>query len=345
MSEPLSAGWVRAAAQEVGFDLCGVARAQPLPGEFFRDWLASGLSADMDWLAERVEERLDVSRLVPGARSVIALACNYQRDDEVAQASPVARYARGRDYHYTLQDRLRALRRKLRERLPGVQTYSSVDAGAVLEKVWAVRAGLGYVGKNGCLITPRFGSYVVLAAMVMDAAVDAYADDDALAPDRCGKCDLCIRACPTDALDALRRVDAGRCLSYQTIENGGAIPEPLRAGLAEAHTVFGCDVCQSVCPLNEAPLNAAERFVPRALAQLSVRELAALTPEAFQALARGTPLMRAGYQGVRRNAAYALGAARDVSAKPVLETLAQDAEPRVREAAAWALRRLAGDAA
>jgi epoxyqueuosine reductase len=206
-----------------------------------------------------------------------------------------------------------------------------------LEKVWAVRARLGYVGKNGCLITPRFGSYVVLAAMVLDVAVDSC--DEQPVPDRCGKCDLCIRACPTDALVAARQVDARRCLSYQTIENEGEVPGALRPALAD--TVFGCDVCQTVCPLNESPLQAPERFMPRSVAGLAVQELALLTPEQFVVLARGTPLVRAGYHGLRRNAAYALGAAGDVKAAPVLQQLAGDPEPRVREAAQWGLAQLA----
>jgi epoxyqueuosine reductase len=333
----LTAQSVRAAATESGFDLCGVARAEPIPGQFLQSWLESGMSADMDWMSERVAERLDVARLVPGARTVIALACNYHREEPDTQSSPVASYARGRDYHYTMQDRLRGLRRRLRALVPGVQTYSSVDAGAMMEKVWAVRAGLGFVGKNGCLITPRFGSYVVLAAMVLDAPVDRY--DDANVADRCGKCGLCIDACPTDAiLHSVRQVDARRCLSFQTIENAGHIPLELREALDQ--TVFGCDICQTVCPLNDSPLVGGERFVPRAVAALGVRELAMLTEERFLHLAKGTPLMRAGFHGVRRNAAYALGAARDEAARTILETLARDPEPKVSEAAQWGLSRL-----
>jgi epoxyqueuosine reductase len=292
------------------------------------------MAADMDWMQERLAERLDVTRLVPGARTVVALACAYA--SESTEDGPIARYARGRDYHYTLQDRLRALRRALRQLRPRLRTYSSVDHGVVLEKVWAVRAGLGYVGKNGCLITPTLGSYVVLAALVMDAEVDAYSDEPVT--DRCGKCDLCLRACPTQALFGPRQVDARLCLSYQTIENEGEVPPALRPALA--NLVFGCDICQSVCPLNDARVAPSPRFQPRAVAGLGVQELAALSPEQFDTLARGTPLVRAGYHGIRRNAAYALGAVRDTSAADVLRTLAADAEPRVREAAQWALLRL-----
>ena len=333
----LSAVEVKGWAREAGFDLVGMARAEPIPGDFLTAWLESGMAADMDWMAERTAERLDVTRLVPGARTVIALACNYHREDAPAQGSPIARYARGRDYHYTLQDRLRALRRAIRARRPKARTYSSVDHGAILEKVWAHRAGLGYVGKNGCLITVPFGSYVLLSAMVVSEPVDLY--DEPAPSDRCGRCQLCIDACPTSAIVSARTVDAASCLSYQTIENAGAaVPLALRSALAE--TVFGCDVCQTVCPLNDTPVQAAARFVPRAVASLDTRALAALRPDEFENLARGTPLVRAGYHGLRRNAAYALGAARDRGAEPLLQALAQDPEPRVAEAARWALDRI-----
>ncbi|MBS1153225.1 MAG: iron-sulfur cluster binding protein, partial [Myxococcaceae bacterium] len=231
-------GWAKAA----GFELVGFARAEPIPPQALTQWLEAGFDADLDWMGERLADRLDVSRLVPNAKTVVALACNYWRTDD---PSPIARYARGRDYHYTLKDRLRALRRTLRAEAPTVKDYGSVDATAVMEKVWAARAGLGYVGRNGCLITDRFGSWVLLAALVLDAEVDAYAKGPQA--DRCGRCNLCITACPTSAIVADQTIDARLCLSYQTIENEAAIPEPLRPAMGEI--VFGCDVCQEVCPL------------------------------------------------------------------------------------------------
>jgi epoxyqueuosine reductase len=329
----LSSNEVLALARNAGFDLAGLARAEPIPREVLVDWLAAGFHADLDWMKERLEERLDVTRLLPGAQTVLALACNYWRGDE---PSPIARYARGRDYHATMRDRLRALRRMLRERFPWVHDYAEVDAGAVMEKVWAARAGLGTVGKNGCFITPRFGSWVVLAVMVLDAAVDAYASP---APtDVCEECRLCLDACPTDAFPAPRVVDARACLSYQTIENEGPIPEKLRASMG--HLVFGCDICQEVCPHNATPLEAQTRFAPREVATVPVRRLAGMTRDEYQRWVPGTALARAGYDGLRRNAAYALGAVRDGGARAVLEALRGDASAVVREAAEWALGRL-----
>lgn len=331
--QPLPSEELAAQARAAGFDLVGFARAEPIPREVLVDWLTAGYHADLDWMGARLEERLDVARLLPNARTVIALACNYWHGDT---PSPIARYARGRDYHATMRDRLRTLRRTLRARFPEVRDYAEVDAGAVMEKVWGARAGLGTVGKNGCFITPRFGSWVVLAVMVLDAEVDAYA---APAPDDvCGECRLCLDACPTDAFRGPRVVDARACLSYQTIENEGPVPPALREAMG--HLVFGCDLCQDVCPHNATPVRAQPRFEPRAVSTVPVRRLAAMTREEYQQWAPGTALARAGYDGLRRNAAYALGAVRDGGARDVLRALSEDASDVVREAAQWALERL-----
>jgi epoxyqueuosine reductase len=327
-----------ALSREAGFDLCGFARAEPIPLEVLGEWIASGMAADMDWMAARVAERIDVRSLVPGARTVISLACNYYVWEPQLEDSPVSRYARGRDYHATLKDRLRALRRAFDGRWPGVRMYATVDTGPVMEKVWAVRAGLGYVGRNGCLITPRFGSWVFLATAVLEAEVDRYAEE--LVADACGACSRCISACPTDAILPNRAVDARQCLSYQTIENSGRVPEELRPFFE--NLVFGCDICQAVCPLNATPVPVpgGGRFAPRPVTSLGVRELAALTPEAYSELVPGTPLARAGYDGLRRNAAYALGAMRDAGAEELLACLVQDPSEVVADAARWALERI-----
>jgi epoxyqueuosine reductase len=322
-----------ALARAAGFDLAGCARAEPIPPAVLQDWLAAGYHADLDWMAERVVERLDVTALLPGAKTVLALACNYWRTDE---PSPIARYARGRDYHATLRDRLRTLRRSVRARWPEVQDYGSVDANPVMEKVHAVRAGLGTIGKNACLITPEFGSYVVLAVMLLDVEVDTVAPPQST--DVCGRCRICLDACPTGAIVADRVVDARACLSYQTIENEQPVPEPLRGAMTQI--TFGCDICQDVCPLNVTPVKASERFVVRPHGSLTAQALAALSSAEWDAVAPGSPLARAGYDGVRRNAAYALGAAHDLAAKPLLERLSTDASQKVAEAARWALARL-----
>lgn len=337
---PISSERVAALARGAGFDLVGFARAEPIPARVLGDWLEAGYHADLDWLAEQRELRLDVERLFPGAKTVVALACNYWRSDE---PSPVARYARGRDYHHTLRDRLRALRRALRAELPFVFDYGSADANPVMERVWAVRAGLGFIGKSGCLITPEYGSWVVLAALVLDAEVDSYAAPPApSAPGegRCGACQLCVVSCPTGAIVGAGVVDSRLCLSYHTVENEAAAPTAVRE--ASEGWLFGCDVCQAVCPLNAVPVLAGERFAEREIARRSAVELAAMSRAQYDAWVPGTALARAGYDGLRRNAAHALGAARDTSARPVLEALAVDASPVVSDAARWALGRLRG---
>lgn len=330
----LPAAELLALAHRAGFDLAGLSRAEPIPREVLADWLAAGHHADLDWMAERLEERLDVGKLLPGARTVLSLACNYWHTDD---PSPIARYARGRDYHATMRDRLRALRRLVRERWPGVSDYGAVDANPVMEKVWAARAGLGTVTKNGCFTTERFGSWVVLATMVLDAEVDGYATP--LDVDACGRCRICLDACPTGALVRERVVDARACLSYQTIENEGAVPEAFRPAMREL--TFGCDICQEVCPLNMTPLVAGARFVPRAVSTQPVRALAGMTRGEYDAWVPGTALARAGYDGLRRNACYALGAVKDAGARGLLEALRGDPNERVAEAATWALAQLA----
>jgi epoxyqueuosine reductase len=331
--EVISALKLEALARAAGFDLVGFARAEPIPKETLSAWIESGFAADMDWLGARLEDRLDVARLLPGAKTVVALACNYWRSDA---PSLVARYARGRDYHATLRDRLRTLRRTFRQSFPQAQDYGSVDATPVMEKVWAARAGLGYVGRHGCLITPEHGSWVVLTAFIIDREVDAYAKGPTA--DRCAGCRLCVNACPTDAIVADQTVDAGKCLSYQTIENVHPVPEALRAPFEG--TIFGCDICQDVCPHNAAPLLGGERFAPRAVADLDARALAAMSKEDYARWIPGTALARAQYDGLRRNAVYALGAKQDAGARELLQRLVGDESAAVREAAAWALEKL-----
>lgn len=332
----LSAKGVRRLALQCGFTLVGLARAAPLDPGPLRRWLASGYAAQMEWMHKRVAERLDPERVLPGARTVIALAIGYHRPR--SERSPVAQYARGRDYHYAHRDRMRALRRALLSLDPSLETYACVDTGVAMEKAWAERAGLGWIGKNGCLITPSHGSWVTLSVMLVDRAVDRY---DEPHPGLCGTCDRCLRACPTDAFPEPGVVDARRCVAYQSIENRGAVPEELRRGFRGR--VFGCDMCQDVCPWNHSAVPTGDRrFEPRPLGLMDPEALAALTPEAFDTLSAGMALGRIQYDGLRRNALYALGAARTLRARDTVVRLLADPSVEVRTAARWALDRIDG---
>lgn len=331
----LAAAAVRAAAHACRFALVGLARAERLDAAPLRRWLERGYAADMRWMAERLDERLDPRVVLPGARTVVALAVPYRGAD--APPSPIARFARGRDYHYAHRDGLKALRRRLLALDPTLATYACVDTGVAMEKVWAERAGLGWIGKNGCLIHPRHGSWLTLSVLFVDREVDAY---DAPQPELCGTCDRCLRACPTRAFPEPGVVDARRCISYQTIENDGPAPEELRRRLK--NHVFGCDVCQEVCPYNERaePLPDDARVAPRPVADLDATALAALDREDFTRLTSGTALQRPGYCGVRKSALYAIGAARDPSAAAVVRSLTVDPDETVAEAARWATERI-----
>jgi epoxyqueuosine reductase len=336
----LLASAVKSAARACGFTLVGLAPAAPLDPAPLTSWLAAGYAADMEWMARRLEERLDPGAVLPGARTVIALAIPYHRP-AAEPSSAIARYARGRDYHYAHRDRMKALRKRLLALDPTLETYAAVDTGVAMEKVWAERAGLGWIGKNGCLINTRLGSWLTLSVMFVDRAVEEY---DRPHDRRCGACTLCLGACPTEAFAAPGVVDARRCLSYQTIENRASVPEPLRPEFAGR--VFGCDVCQEVCPWNAPAREMPEgdpKFSPRPLAALTPAEIAALGPEDFQRLAAGMALARAQYDGLRRNALYAIGAAparADDAARALVQRLSDDPAPVVAEAARWARDRL-----
>ncbi len=328
----LSADRIRQAALEAGFTLAGFARAEKLNAGALRRWLERGMHASMGWMAERVEDRLDPTRLLLGAKTVVALACCVRTKGHAAP-SPIALYARGRDYHATMLDRLRALRRALATLAPGVGTYILVDHGPALETVWAQQAGLGWIGKNGMLINRDHGSHVVLAEMLLDQEVDAWGEPH---PDRCGSCAACIARCPTSAIVEPQVVDSRLCLSHQTIEDRGPFAPELKAHAAGI--AFGCDHCQTVCPWNK-PDHACDdsRFAPRPIASLSLAELASLDAKAFEELAQGTAVARARHSGVVRNALVALGAEKSPAAREVARLLADSPDEAVRDAARWAL--------
>jgi epoxyqueuosine reductase len=332
----LSAAAVRAAAVASRFALAGFARSETLDPAPLRRWLGAGHAADMDWMHRRIEDRLDPGRVLPGARTVVALAIPYRRP--AGERSRIASYARGGDYHNAHRDRMRVLRKRLLELDPGIETYACVDTGVAMEKVWAERAGLGFIGKNGLLINSSFGSWMTLSVMFLDRPVDEY---DAAGVNLCGDCTRCLQACPTEAFPQPGVVDSRRCVAYQSIENRDVVPPPLRRGFVAR--VFGCDVCQDICPFNRSEIPVGDsRFAPRPLAALKPAEMAALTEDEFNRLAAGMAVARARYDGFRRNALLSLGASHDRSARPIVDRLRGDDSAIVSEAATWALGEIDG---
>jgi epoxyqueuosine reductase len=332
---------LRAAAVGLGFSRVGIAPAVPPPHHgAFRHWLAAGRAGVMqEWLTRHEPLRRDPGNLMAGVRSVIVLATDYPAEPPAADVpgqGRVARYARGDDYHDLLRARANALGAWLEARVPGCRTRGVVDSAPLAERDYGLLAGLGWIGKNTMLIDPRAGSFFFLTAILTDLDLPA---STPLEVDHCGTCTACLDACPTDAFVEPRVLDASRCISTLTIEDHGPVPHHLRSGIGD--WVFGCDVCQEVCPWNRhAPGSAEPAFQPRGgAATLDLAELLGLDEVAFRLRFKGSPLLRAKRHGLARSAAIALGNRPDPAAFPALAAALADAEPIVRDAAAWALQR------
>jgi epoxyqueuosine reductase len=329
-------------AREKGFDLVGIARADAPPElAFFPEWIARGQAGEMTYLTSQVARRQDLRAAFPWALSLIAVGLQYDTSYPYSTEARrdrgwIARYAWGDDYHDVMKTMLEGLVEDLRQEAGSFTARTYVDTGPVVERAYAAAAGLGAWGKNTCLLHPEHGSWFFLGEVVTDLDLPA----DAPRPDLCGSCTACLEACPTGALPAPYVLDARRCISYLTIEVKGALPEERRADLGRH--VFGCDICQDVCPWNRKRRHrGGSAFAPRAgLEAPDLGDLASLDDAAFRERFRGSPLKRARRRGLLRNVAVALGNSGDSSRKPVLETLARDEDPLVREHALWALRRL-----
>jgi epoxyqueuosine reductase len=319
-------------ARECGFELAGIAPALPLQPEAaqFLDWVARGLAGRMSYLTDhRADIRTDPRKLLPSARSILSVGRIYN----VPQGGPISRYARSEDYHDVLRKDLERLASLMRDEFGDFECRICVDTAPLLERSYARAAGLGWIGRNTCLINQEYGSYVFLAEMLTSLELDPGIP----APDRCGTCMRCIEACPTEALipGGLRtELDATRCISYLTIELKGDIPEELRS--ATGALAFGCDICQEVCPWN----NKAPFADSRAGAAMGLEELAELSEADFRRLFRNTPVWRTKYRGLLRNVAVALGNEKGPRSRLILEKLAQHDDSTVRTHAEWALRQL-----
>ena len=301
---PQAAEWrtlrVKEHAAALGFDACGVAAAEPIdPGNRLGAWLDRGFHAEMEWMAETREVRRDIRLRLPGARSVVVVARNYyaERPPVPSGAGLVSRYAWGRDYHRALRKPVQALGAAIAGLAGGTPCYACVDTGPVLERAWAARAGIGWIGKNGLLIRPDHGSWCFLGVI----ATTADLAPDAPVENRCGACTQCLEACPTGALVAPFVLDARRCLAYHTIENRHEIPSTLHRPMGAR--IFGCDACQEACPWNRLAQETSEpAFLPlEGQANPNLVAWATMEETDFKRRFAGTPIYRATYRGLKRN--------------------------------------------
>ena len=346
---------VTQAATEAGFDLVGFAPVDDAPElEYFPRWIAEGHGGEMKYLEARDEQgrlkRASLAHSAPWARSVVVCAINYNTAQPYSTQAPdhsmkdhgrgwISRYAWGQqDYHDSVMRRLQRVETALRDaRGTGdLVTRCYVDTGPIVERVVAKYAGIGWIGKNTCIINQKLGSWLFIGVVLTSLDLEPGTP----APDRCGSCTRCIDACPTDALIAPYQLDSNKCISYLTIEKRGALPEDLRSGMGRH--VFGCDICQDVCPWNrKAPATNAAEFQPRAeLVNPALEWLAEISAEEFSRTFRGSPVRRAKLVGLRRNAVIAMGNSDDRKFLPLLEKLAGGEDEVVAESAAWAIRKL-----
>jgi epoxyqueuosine reductase len=343
----VSAAGIKARAVELGFDLCGVAPAAGFPElARLREWIDQGYAGEMAYMARSASRRADVRAVLPSARSVVVTATNYNVDRpystewrDLSRAS-IARYAWGDDYHEVLRSRLDSLLEWMRaHHQADFEARVYVDTGPVQERVYAQYAGIGWIGKNTCVINPALGSWLFLGEIVCSLPLEP----DTPAVDQCGTCTLCLEACPTGAIIEPWVLDATRCLSYLTIELKGEIPGVQRDSLGDH--VFGCDICQEVCPWNAAPhVSTDPCWQPRSLLDRpKLVDLWLRSDEELSTIAGGGPMMRPKLQGLRRNLAVALGNSADGAALTALEIERTDeslSDTNVMAHVDWARRKL-----
>lgn len=294
--------FIKQLSATLGFDYCGIAKAAPLPEDARRleQWLARGYHGDMSYMERYFDLRTDPTKLVPGARSVITLLMNYYPSaKQDAEAPKISKYAYGRDYHEVIRDKLNTFLARLKERIGDINGRGFVDSAPVLERSWAAKSGLGWVGKNGNLLTREAGSFFFIATLIVDLELEY---DDPMARDYCGTCTKCLDACPTEAILAPAVIDGSRCISYLTIELKEALIAPEFKEKMDGW-MFGCDVCQDVCPWNRFARPHQEpdlEAFPEVL-HLSRAEWEAMDEDTFRQLLKYSPIKRSKWKGIQRN--------------------------------------------
>lgn len=297
---------VKSLARTLGFSYCGIAKAQRLDDDARRleNWLSKGMHGKMNYMEDHFELRIDPTKLVPGAKSVITLLFNYYPAIEQTAESTfkVSRYAYGKDYHDVIRPKLRSLLEQLQAEIGHIGGRGFIDSAPVLERSWALRSGLGWIGKNGNLITKKNGSYFFIATLITDLELNS---DEPLAKDFCGNCTKCIDACPTEAIKPNKVVDGSKCISYFTVElKDLIIPEQFKGKFE--NRMFGCDICQEVCPWNRfSSPHEHDELKPNAeILSLTDKEWISLTEENFKKIFKDSAIKRAKYTGIMRNITF-----------------------------------------
>ncbi len=339
----LSSDLVKAKALELGFDLCGIARGERHPKlERLAEWIGRGHSGDMAYLADSLDERLDPAKVLPTVKSIVCVACVYNTREpySTTAAEPgraaISRYAWGEDYHEVVRGKLRPFVRWMSETAGrGFEAFSCVDSGPVQERVFAEQAGLGWIGKNTCVINPGLGSWLFLAEVLINVDLDA----DAPALDQCGTCTRCLEACPTGAIVEPYAVDATRCLSYLTIEARHSIDASLRPAVGPQ--VYGCDICQDVCPWNRRAATSEDPvWRPRdGLSFPPLVDLCRLSDDEWRKVLKTSAMRRAGLRRIRRSLAYAaarLPRSESAASLDALSAHPSAMDPDVADAIRWA---------
>jgi epoxyqueuosine reductase len=338
---------VKVKARELGFDLVGVSPVDSFPeNQFYKEWLARGFAGEMKYMERAPEKRENVKNILPGAKSVISCGMNYNTDypysvDKTDRIKGwISRYAWGDDYHDVMNQRLLLLEGHVRENAPkDIRSRVYVDTGPVLERVYGKYSGIGWYGKNTCLINQGIGSWIFLGEIITDIELDY----DSPVPDRCGTCTMCIDACPTGALRAPYVLDSNLCISYLTIEFRKKIPSGLREKMD--NNIYGCDICQDICPWNrKAKVSELESFQPRdPLYNPDLMYLSQLSIEEFRKVFKNSPIKRAKRRGFIRNVMVAMGNSGHKAFIPYIKEALQDDEALIRTHAAWALWKLEGN--
>ena len=293
--------FIKNKAKDLGFSSVGISKARHLHEEEnkFEKWLSKGFQGSMNYLEKNLDKRLDPRKLVPGSKSIISLGYNYYPKKNIDKKNNfiISKYAYGKDYHKVIKKKLKILFRSIKEKIGDVEGRVFVDSAPVHERAWAKLSGLGWIGKNSLLINEKKGSYFFLAEIICDLDLEY----DSPVANRCGKCTKCIDACPTDAITSAQIINANKCISYLTIENKKEIPTELKNNLNDA--IFGCDICQDVCPWNKfSKPHREESFNPKnELSSLKKKDWIELTEETFNKIFEGSAVKRAKYEGIIRN--------------------------------------------